>query len=281
MITSGVGAMLREERLRQGQSLEQIAHQTKISQRFLQAIEADDFAVLRTAVFTRNFVRQFASALGMDPVPLLAGLPKIDIESLVLPDTSQFSRPRGHRLPGFSDRRWATALSSFLWIALAAGVSTGAYLYFNSRPNSNFNPKHAPPARKVEIAAVAPAPAATPVAVPAAVPAMAEPVLQDTAAIPSKSPVQVVLRAREASWVQIIADGKNAFTGMLNPNDSRTVDAVALVKVTAGNAGGLELSLNGKPLGPLGPSGEVRTMRLTADGPQLVLKTAPAAAAPL
>jgi hypothetical protein len=80
--------------------------------------------------------------------------------------------------------------------------------------------------------------------------------------------VQVILKAREASWVQITADGKNAFTGILNPNDSRAVEADALIKVTAGNAGGVEISLNGKSLDPLGHSGQVRTVRLTAEGPQ-------------
>ena len=262
--TFNVGSALQEERLRQGLSLDAISSQTRISQRFLQAIEADDLKSLPGIVFTRNFVRQFALLLGMDPVPLLERLPKAVLEDLPLPDAARLA-PRRR-----TDVRWAAALSSFLWIVLAAGTAAGAYVYFkNEQPSvAHSAVVTATPATSVQpVATVQPAPA---------------PELR--AALPpetSSQAVQVVLKAHEASWVQVFADGRNAFTGVLQPNDSRSVAANALVKVTAGNAGGIEISLNGKPLDPLGPSGQVRTVRLTAEGPQLVVKTSPSVSAPL
>jgi hypothetical protein len=88
--------------------------------------------------------------------------------------------------------------------------------------------------------------------------------------------VQVILTAHEATWVQVSADGQTAFVGILHPNDTRSIAADDHVKIIAGNAGGLDISLNGKPLDPIGPTGQVRTVRLTAEGPQFVQRNPPA-----
>ncbi|MDQ1470369.1 MAG: cytoskeleton protein RodZ [Bryobacterales bacterium] len=252
MDTISVGALLRQERLRQGKSLEEIASRTRISQRFLEAIEVDDIGRTPGLVFVRSFVRQYASALGMDAKPLMADLPKVDLESVLLPNPAYAAHPR-HR-----DPRWAAALSSAMWVVLVAGTSVGGYLYLNrQQPLANTHPVSAQAADSTAVPGLNDS---QPNPVAAAAP--------DTIPDPANHAVQVILKAREASWVQITADGKNAFTGILNPNDSRAVEADALIKVTAGNAGGVEISLNGKSLDPLGHSGQVRTVRLTAEGLQ-------------
>jgi cytoskeleton protein RodZ len=156
-----------------------------------------------------------------------------------------------------------------MWVVFAAGTLAGGYIYLNQKqPLTNPVPAPTQVTESVGASRLNDAPSN---AVPAAAPAAVTP---DTPKpdSPNRS-VQVVLKAREASWVQITADGKNAFTGILNPNDSRAIDADALIKVTAGNAGGVEISLNGKSLDPLGASGQVRTIRLTSEGPQLRPKT--------
>ena len=88
----------------------------------------------------------------------------------------------------------------------------------------------------------------------------------------------MILTAREATWVQVSVDGQTAFEALLHPNDTRAIAADAQVKLLTGNAGGLDISLNGKPLDPLGPRGQVRTVRLTAEGPQFVPQNPPASA---
>ena len=54
------------------------------------------------------------------------------------------------------------------------------------------------------------------------------------------------------------------------------IAADAQVKILTGNAGGLDISLNGKTLDPIGPKGQTRTVRLTAEGPQLGPQNPPA-----
>ena len=60
------GEELRKEREIRGIELREIAEATKISQRFLDALERDDFKNLPAPVFSRGFVREYSRYLGLD-----------------------------------------------------------------------------------------------------------------------------------------------------------------------------------------------------------------------
>ncbi len=62
-----VGERLREARERQKVSLHAIAEKTNISVRFLDAIEKGQFDKLPGGIFTRGFIRSYASQVGLDP----------------------------------------------------------------------------------------------------------------------------------------------------------------------------------------------------------------------
>ena len=63
---------LRRFRKNSGTSLEAISATTKISLRFLQAIEDEEFEKLPGGIFTTNYLRQYAAAIGYDEDALLA-----------------------------------------------------------------------------------------------------------------------------------------------------------------------------------------------------------------
>src|SRR5450759_5714097 len=82
----GFGEELRRNRLAREVSLQSIATATKISVRSLEALERGDFARLPAPVFTRGFIRAYASYLGLDPEEMV---------NAYLSDTSSASpRPR-------------------------------------------------------------------------------------------------------------------------------------------------------------------------------------------
>jgi cytoskeletal protein RodZ len=58
-------------RVRNGISLEQVVEKTKISLRYLHAIEAEDFNQLPGGIFALNYLRQYAEAAGVDPDDLI------------------------------------------------------------------------------------------------------------------------------------------------------------------------------------------------------------------
>ena len=69
-----IGARLNQARMAANLAIHDIADRTKISQRFLTAIENDDFEALPGRVYIFGFTRAFARAVGLDEVSLLAAL---------------------------------------------------------------------------------------------------------------------------------------------------------------------------------------------------------------
>jgi len=76
----------------------------------------------------------------------------------------------------------------------------------------------------------------------------------------------VVIKAKENAWVSLSADGKKMWEGILQADQQRAVRAEKQIVLTTGNAGGLDVSYNGKALGALGNESEVRTLTFTATG---------------
>jgi cytoskeleton protein RodZ len=254
----GIGARLRQERVGKGLGIDDISRDTRIAPRFLEAIETGDYAILPGLVFTRNFVRQYALILQMDPGPLLAELPKPDESTAPLPDP-----PARHRSSNRGDRQIRSTVSSAAWLLVLGGTGIAGYMRFNhSVPQAGGTSAHStvssptanPP--RTTINRIPPPVPQTPGAAP--IPPIP----------PSDAPVRVSLTAREAAWVQVSADGKPSFTGTLMPNQTKAVSAEGQVRVLTGNAGALTISLNGRTLESLGPTGQVREVRLTAEGPQ-------------
>ena len=70
---------------------------------------------------------------------------------------------------------------------------------------------------------------------------------------------QVVLHADQDSWIQIQGpDGSTVVARTLKAGESYTVPDQSGLKLTTGNAGGLEIIVGGRPIPPLGQPGTVR-----------------------
>jgi Domain of unknown function (DUF4115) len=82
------------------------------------------------------------------------------------------------------------------------------------------------------------------------------------------SSLEVQVRVTQDAWVQIVVDGKLLSAGVLAAPAEKRVRAAREVVLKTENAAGVEVSLNGKPLGPLGEEHEITTVTLTAAGIQ-------------
>jgi hypothetical protein len=69
--------------------------------------------------------------------------------------------------------------------------------------------------------------------------------------------VLLQLLAREQTWLSVSSDGRPIFSGILEPNQSKSVEGKEYAKLKVGNAAGLEVRLNGKLISPLGGRGQV------------------------
>ena len=85
------------------------------------------------------------------------------------------------------------------------------------------------------------------------------------AAAAAGSRVELALTATEETWLSVSSDGTPVFSGLLEANQTKIIEGKELAELRVGNAAGLEVRLNGKPLGPLGAHGQVRDLAFTSD----------------
>ncbi len=88
-------------------------------------------------------------------------------------------------------------------------------------------------------------------------------------------PVKVEITAAEPVWVLARANGKYLFSGTLDTNQTKSVETDGTLTLRVGNAGGISITLNGKPIGPLGPKGQVRDVQFTSGGFKIVAAPKP------
>ena len=81
-------------------------------------------------------------------------------------------------------------------------------------------------------------------------------------------PFTVSIKATEDSWIRIVADGKIKTESILNAEKEISVTAGKELVLVAGNAGGIEVSYNGKPIAPLGKKKQLRKVTFTPRGVQ-------------
>ena len=77
----------------------------------------------------------------------------------------------------------------------------------------------------------------------------------------------------EPVWVLVTCDCSQAFSGTLATSERKQFEASSKMTALVGNAGGLGLSLNGKPIGPVGAHGEVKLLEFTAQGAHVIARS--------
>jgi len=85
--------------------------------------------------------------------------------------------------------------------------------------------------------------------------------------------VRVVIKSTGDSWVQVRDANQTPIqTRTLHAGDSLRIPDLPDLTVRAGNAGALQISVDGKPVPPLGPPGKARSASL--DPNRLIAGTA-------
>ena len=76
-----VGGALAEARSRAGLSVDQLSERTRIRKAVIRSIETDDFDACGGDLFVRGYVRALASAVGLDPRPLIREYNRAHVDS--------------------------------------------------------------------------------------------------------------------------------------------------------------------------------------------------------
>lgn len=253
---TSVGAILRSARETQGRGVAEIAEELCITQRYLRALECDDLSKLPGTFFYKSFIKQYAAVLGVPFKELEAGIELLtqpaDPPAPEIPVGLAVPPGKAIRVPDpiveasnryFSNRQIGVPMAALVVVLLA---SSGFYSWWTK-----------PPRQAAHSAAPAPSAPGN-----ASAPRVEVSATQDPN---DASHVVLNLAATEQVWLSITnSEGKQIFSGVLQPSQTKTLTTAAAAEMKVGNAGGIEVRLNGKEIGPLGGRGQVKTVLFTA-----------------
>jgi cytoskeleton protein RodZ len=276
------GTWLRRQRELREITLREIADASKISLRYLEALESDRFDLLPASVFARGFLREYARYVGLNPDEVVN-------HYLYAVQSLEPEAPAGGTKRPAPPARSASSATYLLLFLAALAVLIGL-VYFASVWSEKQREEASPPtiAPPPVLGAVdtAPAPpvaapseptaaveepgtgpgsegAATAApAAPAADAAPSPPAAEGLAAVPPAAappsvPLRVELDFQAECWYEARVDDGPPQSQTRIQGESLLLDAQRKVVLTLGNGGGVKITVNGRPFALEARSGEV------------------------
>jgi cytoskeleton protein RodZ len=284
-----VASDLKLEREKRKISLAQIAADTRISLRHLQSLEDGRFGDLPGGIYSRAFLKAYCESLNIDQQEILRRY-----EAEVLPPFEKSTKAKAPVSPPETSVKPSPIV---IWSLMLLISATGVFFsrkwiaavfspYFSHAPVSSVRYETAP---TIPDAPVSPAPTpstAEPVASPPQETAPSTSPLPTASSRPvetavatatggsppstqvSPSALRLELAVTEKCWVSVVSDGASVFRRLMEPGEMQSFGAAESFRLIVGNAGGLQLKVNGKLLKPLGKQGEVVKMLIDSNSLQ-------------
>jgi cytoskeleton protein RodZ len=236
------GERLKREREMREVSPTEITAATRISGRFLQALENEDWGKLPGGVFNRGFVRAIARYLGLDEENLLA-------EYDLAHGQQKIEAPAPYENPIPRPSKWIPIFGILIFLGILLGLiyagrygwrrysahrvarqSSTSILVSQPRSGSGNSVAADPPATTSNLAS---------------------------------SSLDLSVSTSAATHVRIVGDGKLLLDTELSAGETRLFSAAQRFEVTAGDSSAVLLELNGQAMPPLGAPGASGTMVLS------------------
>lgn len=232
--TSPFGEHLRRERELRGVSLEEVSSATRISTRFLEAIERGHWEQLPGGAFNRGFIRSTSRYLGLDEDGMVGEYAletKSNMPVYIAPRTkTKAALPRNWK-------RMAAVIGAIA-VLITGGWFAGSRIVSRVRSRAALAHVSGVDATIVNVA-------------PASVQA-------------SSVPLQLVVHSSKAVELRVAADGKAVFDGRMEVNEEKQFGARDGFEISAADASALRLELNGQLHSMTGSAGEPGRITLTA-----------------
>ena len=265
-----LGDTLRKAREEQGLSLHDIEKGTSIRTQYIDAIERGDYSALPGDVYARGFVRNYASFLKLDAAECLMQY-KSETSNEPIPHEQHSdaaassakkmdSSPRRSSNRSFSSgQKYKSQMNdsprrqNFALIGLTLVViMVGGWIAFGSSfstPDSvkPENPKNTKPAASVQTnqnhhTAYDPATSSD----------------HRTSFHESNGDeISIDAHVKGRSWMQVTVDGEVVYEGIAEDGETMSWKGKQSVAISAGDAGAVSITQNGKQLGSMGGAGEV------------------------
>ena len=250
-----LGERFRAAREARGLTLSDVAEHIRIRSVYLAAIEDESWASIGAPVYIRGFLRTYARFLGLDPEEVVAEFNGAASAPPAPIPSAPGSPPKTSYLA--DEQAPARGLSPLIWMASLVAVVLIAVVVFNEATLH---------ARQTAAALPSNSPIASPAASATAL-AAATTASPDASDSPDASGSPGGLNTLEVrfsapSWLRVTVDGSVSMEGTFPAGTVRQFHGkIATLRI--GNAGGVEIIVDGKSLGKLGSAGDVVERRLT------------------
>ena len=259
-----VGDILRGEREKQGLTIEDIARETSIRDIYLEAIEKGDYDSLPGDVYAKGFIRNYSRFLQIDGDALLEKYDEERNINKVVQPVDQPQEPAQNPQPAqpktnlfaagdaYRDSLEREEKSGSKKFMILLGIMFvflgGVYIAFMDDGSEN-----APKQETVKVETTKPAPVEK-----------------------KYDGVEITAKALENCWISVKIDGQPAFEGTIEKGKEMSWQGKENVDILAGNAGGIQITFNGKDVGTLGQMGQVEERSFKKDEPAKAAENSPA-----
>ncbi|WP_052851414.1 helix-turn-helix domain-containing protein [Streptomyces avicenniae] len=261
-----VGRLLQQARIAAGLTVNDVSSSTRVRIPIVQAIEQDDFSRCGGDVYARGHIRSLARAVGLDPAELIAlHDEQRDPEPLRLSSGPLFDAERIRPEPRRPN--WTAAMVA----AIVAVVGFVGFTFFSGGDENTpgASAEGSPvPGRPGGVAGGEPEEGA-PSDAPPTRPQEPEPSESAVAAAPTdKVTVRLTMEGGD-SWISVRdSTGRVLFEEVLREGDSQTFTDDDRIDLVLGNAGAVQLHVNGKEIESDFETGQVQRLTYTPGDPE-------------
>ncbi|MFH8366486.1 helix-turn-helix domain-containing protein [Streptomyces sp. NPDC018031] len=250
-----VGRALQQARIRAGLSVDEVSSITRVRVPLVRGIEQDDFSRCGGDVYARGHIRALAREVGLDPAALVA---QYDADHGGRPEPTPaaplFEAERIRSEPRRPN--WTAAMVA----AIVVVVGFVGFTLFTGGGDEGRTVAEEPPQTEPGTARPTTGKPADP---------EPEPSTSAVAGVPVNK-VTVKLSAENGqSWISARNhNGRLLHEGVLREGDSRTFTDSKRIDLVLGNAGAVQLFVNGKEVKEVGANGQVQRLSYTKGDPE-------------
>ncbi|MFJ9662675.1 helix-turn-helix domain-containing protein [Streptomyces griseoflavus] len=252
-----VGRALQQARIAAGLTVDDVSTATRVRIAIVHAIEADDFAPCGGDVYARGHIRTLAKAVRLDPAPLLAQYEREHGGGRPAPTPAAPLFEAERIRPERRGPNWTAAMVAaivvvigFVGFTMVKGEDEGGKANVADGATPSKSTSSTPKSEKP----LAPEP---------------EPSDSAIAAAPQDKVTVQVTAADGRSWISAKDhNGRLLFDGLLKQGDTETFQDSSKINLVLGDAGAIDLFVNGKKIEDDWQPGAVERLTYTKGDPQ-------------
>lgn len=263
---TSIGSLLRGARQSRGESLDDAARITRIGKGYLSSLEEDAFDRLPSPAYAKGFLRVYGKHLGLSPDDLI-GMYEEQFGNFSAGDSGEERGvPSGVKGPSFNmGNRWTIPLLLLALVLVTATIVPER----DPEPIPTYEEPPVAGALVPQKSVQLPVSSAVKVSAPAAEEKTTvehESSIPETAATASVAPGMILrMKVNQDCWLNINIDGTVSQQYDLRAGDLIEWKGERFFSLDLGNAGGVEIEFNGKPLPPAGEIGKSAHLVLPAE----------------